>query len=129
MERRPSNSISVPGVIGTCIGFASGSPAQDLAHGVVALVARAADHGHALEVAAALARLDRERDHEVGLVEVPGQLVAVAHHREVQRAERVGVAEETLAPEQHAHEFEQRIPLVERAQQARRPGSGRRPRR
>ena len=35
--------------------------------------------------------LHRERHDEVGLVEVPLQLVAVGHHREVQRAERIGV--------------------------------------
>ena len=86
------------------------------AHVVVVLVVAAADPRHDVEVAAVLGRLDREGDDEVGLVEVPLQLVALAHDREVERPTRVRVAVERPAVEHRLEEREQRVGLVEPSQ-------------
>ena len=78
---------------------------------VVALVVGGADERRDLEVAALVGVLQRERHDEVGLVEVPLQLVAVAHHREVERAERVGVGIDRVEPEDRGDERPQLLPL------------------
>ena len=78
---------------------------------VVALVVGVADERRDLEVAALVGVLQRERDDEVGLVEVPLQLVAVAHDREVQRAERIGVRIDRVEAEDRGDERPQLVPL------------------
>ena len=102
----------MPGVIGsvTTSSRVAGEDARDV---VVVLVVGGADLRRDLEVAAGVGVLHRERHDEVGLVEVPLQLVAVAHHREVQRAERVGVRIDHVELEDRGDEARQPVPLVQ----------------
>ena len=80
----------MPGCIGR-VTTRSRSPCEHARDIVVVLVAGTPDLRRDLEVAAVVCVLHCERDDEVGLVEVPLQLFAVAHHGKVQRAERIGV--------------------------------------
>ena len=85
-------------------------------HVGVVLVVGGPEHRHAFEVSAALARLQCNRHHEVGLVEVPRQLVVVPHDRNVHGAERIVVAKQLPCAERECDEIEQCVPLVEGAQ-------------
>ena len=93
----------------TRVAFA-GEHARDI---VVVLVVGGADLRRDLEVAAVVGVLERERDDEVGLVEVPLQLFAVAHHREVQRAERIGVGIDDVEAHDRGDELGEPVPLVQ----------------
>src|SRR6478736_2584040 len=81
---------------------------------VVALVGRGARLVRALEVAAALGGAQRDGHHEVGLVEMPGELVGVGHRRDIERAECVVVPVQAVLAERERDERHQRVPLVER---------------
>ncbi len=113
-ECRPANTSKVPGTIGSVVRVDMVT-AEDSGDIVVVLVGRGANARAHLEVTAIVTVFDRERDHEVGLVEVPLQLVAVAHHREVQCAERIGVGVHRVEAEQRRDEAGQLGPLVEPA--------------
>ena len=89
---------------------------EDRRHVGVTLVVGGSEHRHALEVSAALARLQRNRHHEVGLVEVPCQRVVVPHDRNVHGAEWIVVAKQLPCAERRCDEIEQCVPLVEGAQ-------------
>ena len=60
------------------------------------------------------------RHDEVGLVVVPAELVAVDHHREVHRTERIGVAVQRRPAEHPTDEGEERVPLEQGPQRRRR---------
>ena len=77
------------------------------------LVVGGSDLRRDFEVATLVGVLDRERHHEVGLVEVPLELIAVGHDREVQRAERIGVGKDLVEAEDRGDEPRELGPLVE----------------
>jgi hypothetical protein len=87
---------------------------------VVALVLCAADQRRVLEIAALGRVAQRDRDHEIGLVEVPAQLVAGAHGGQVERAERIGVAIQPRLAQRRRHELHQALPLEELTERVRR---------
>ena len=89
------------------------SPCEHARDIVVVLVVGSPDLRRDLEVAAFVGVLDREGDDEVGLVEVPLQLFAVAHHGEVQRAERIGVRIDDVETHDRGDERGQPVPLVQ----------------
>src|SRR4051812_27319477 len=72
---------------------------EDRGDVVVALVGRGTRLVHTLEVAAVLGGAQRDRHHEVGLVEMPRELVGVGHRRDVEGTERVVVPVEALLAE------------------------------
>ena len=90
-------------------------PAEHSGHVVVVLVVGGANLRRDFEVAAGVGVLDRERHDEVGLVEVPLELIAVGHHREVERTERVGVREDLVEAEDRGDEARELGPLVQPA--------------
>jgi hypothetical protein len=95
-----------------CVGVAGETAGDD----VVPLVVGRAGERRALELTADLGALERDGHHEVGLVEVPREFVAVVHRGDVQGAERIGVPVQHLAVERAPDELEEHIPLVQRAQ-------------
>jgi hypothetical protein len=88
-------------------------PGQDPGHRAVALVVGRPDPGGHLEVPAPLGRLDGQGDDEVGLVEVPLELVTLGHHGQVEGPERVGVAVERSPVEDGGDEAEEAVGFVE----------------
>ncbi len=73
-------------------------------------------HRCTLEVAAAHARLQRNGDDEVGLVEVPRQLIAIGHGRNVESAEVVVVPIQLFLTQREGDEPQEPIPFIERSQ-------------
>ena len=89
---------------------------QDPRHLGIALVVAVPDPRCHLEVAAGCGRLDGQGDHEIGLVEMPLQLVPFTHHRQVEGTERISVAVERSAVEDDGDEAEKGVALVDAAQ-------------
>ena len=83
---------------------------------VIAFVVLGPNSRMDLEVAARIRCLDGNRHDEVGLVEMPLELLALAHHSQVEGTERIGVAMEWSAIHHCLNQVTEGLPLVELAQ-------------